>query len=77
MKNGKYVADLLDVIQKWKQLAIIRIPGHPKPATMDAAARQATLNCQIIPTQECSSIPIKSIEDFFIVPWTAAEKKRT
>ena len=45
IKNGKWVAKLLDVIQKWKQLAIIKIPGLSKAG---AAARQAASNSQVI-----------------------------
>ena len=55
-KDGKYVAELLDVIQKWKQLEIIKISGHSKAASVetkgnylaDAAARQTALNSQIM-----------------------------
>ena len=50
------MAKLLNVSQKLKQLANIKIPGLPKAATMEAkgqylaeaAARQAALNSQII-----------------------------
>ena len=58
IKNSKRVAELSDAIQQLKQLAIIKILGHSKAATMetkgnylaDATARQAALNNQIIET---------------------------
>ena len=56
-----------------KQLAIIKIPGLSKAATMevignylsDTVARQAALNSQIIQIWECSSLPTESIKIFY------------
>lgn len=53
-----------------KTIVIIKIPGHSKVSTMeakgnhlvDAAAKQAALNNQIVQTQECSLFPIKPIK---------------
>lgn len=61
IKNGKWVAELLEAIQQPRQLAIIKMSGHSEVATMeakgnnlaDAAAKQATLNSQIVQTREC------------------------
>lgn len=39
IKNGKEVAELLNVIQKFKQLAIIKTPGHSKAATMEVKGK--------------------------------------
>ena len=63
VKNGKQVAELLDVIQQLKQLAIIKTPGHSNAATIeakgnnlaDAAARQAAIRNRIIQTKDVSS----------------------
>lgn len=57
-KDGKQVAELLDVIQQPKQVAIIKIPGHSNAAPMEAkgndladtATRQAAISSQIIQT---------------------------
>lgn len=35
IKKGKQVAELLDAIQQQGQLAIIKIPGHSKAATIE------------------------------------------
>lgn len=68
-----------------KQLAIIKIPGFSKAATMEAkgnylanaAARQAALNSQIVQTCECSLLPNKSIKTLFYgFNGRAAEDKR-
>lgn len=58
IKSGKLVAELLDAIQQPKQLAMIKIPGRAKAATMEAkgihlanaTAEQAALSSQFIQT---------------------------
>ena len=58
---------LLNDIQKWKQLAIIKTPRLSKAATREAkgncladtVASQAALNRQITQTRECSLLQNK------------------
>ena len=62
---------LLNDIQKWKQLAIIKTPRLSKAATReakgnclaDAVASQAALNRQITQTRECSLLQNKQTNE--------------
>lgn len=70
-KEWKIDSRIIRCYRATKTMVIIKIPGHSKAAIMeakenhlvDAAAKQAALNNQIVQTQECSLFPLKPIKD--------------